>query len=168
MPRTRRRVRSPSFSVSPTRIAQQLQQPPSAQPATSGFYKDNKRRRLSPSQPEQQQQQPSVDSRSKNESSVESTSVRSSRKRHRTETESRKQSQHFYNTSSRGSSTRPLKRRREKSFDRGSESSDRKSVGRAIIEDDDEGHLVYNNGDVIQDRYKVTPNAQLHKSFSFL
>jgi CDC-like kinase len=29
------------------------------------------------------------------------------------------------------------------------------SAGRAIIEDDEEGHLIYNAGDVIQDRYKI-------------
>ena len=83
------------------------------------------------------------------------TSARSSRKRRRTETESRKQSQHFYNNSSRGSSARQKKRRREQSSERGTESPRRKSVSRAVIEDDEEGHLVYSNGDVIQDRYKI-------------
>ena len=141
MPRTRRRVRSPCLSISPTRLTQQ--QPSSAQPANAGFYKDSKRRRVeTPSQLEQHQQQPhsSVHNHSKVESSVESSSARSSRKRYRTDTESRKQSQHYHNSST-GTSSRPQKRRREKSSNRDSESSDRKAYGRAVIEDDDEGNF---------------------------
>ena len=168
MPRTRRRVRSPTLSVSPTRLTNTSQQPLHKQPSltscgggsSSGYHKDNKRRRVeSPDQAEQQQQHVSVQNNNKVERSVSSSSSRSSRKRFRTDTTtngSGKQSWQYY---SGHESRNRHKRRKHKSEDRnqagagGRES--RPEPRRGVIEDDDEGHLIYKPGDIIQNRFKI-------------
>lgn len=167
MPRTRRRVRTPSLSVSPTRLTSSSLQhnnhnTPSDQ---TGFHKENKRRRVkSPEQAEQQHT--SVQNNvTKVASSVASSSCRSSRKRYRTETATAggsggKQSRHYY--SGHGSHNRQ-KRRRERSTERSeaggrdSRSSEPESRGGGapVIEDDDEGHLIYNPGDIIQGKFRI-------------
>ena len=148
MPRKRKRVRT---SASPSRLASHQNKTVSSQ-----YLKYSSSRVVLPEQQQQQQSSSVVAPIVKLESSANDISdIKSPPKRYRRDSSSTERNYRHRNYDQ-GSSSALKRCKRDKSHNwrrRSRSSSLRRGV--KVIQDDDEGHLIYKVGDVIQNRYKI-------------